>query len=133
MAHFAELDANNTVLRVVIIPNDKLVHPTTGFESEVLGEAYCINTLGHSENGVKWLQTSYNGKIRSHYAGIGFTYVTDIDAFVCPPRCPSFVFNETTHEWENPVERPAEPDDGTYTWQWDEPTLSWTKLYPDPE
>ena len=73
MAHFAEIDENNLVLRVLVVDNDK----------EDNGQDYLANELGL---GGTWIQTSYNKTIRKNYAGIGFTYDPDLDAFI-PPIC----------------------------------------------
>jgi hypothetical protein len=74
MAHYAELDNNNQVLRVIVIPNE--AEPT-----EDAGIAYCQNLLGG-----RWIKTSYNGNIRGKYAGIGDTYDPVADVFVSPPQ-----------------------------------------------
>lgn len=71
MAHFAEIDENNVVIRVLLIPNE--------FESK--GEKYLSKDLGL---GGKWIQTSYNGKIRGKYAGIGDIYDAEKDEFYTP-------------------------------------------------
>lgn len=72
MAHFAEIDKNNVVVRVLLVPNE--------FESE--GADYLANIIGL---GGKWIQTSYNNKIRGKFAGIGDTYDEDKDLFIAPP------------------------------------------------
>lgn len=72
MAHYAELNNNNTVLRVIVIPND--AEPT-----EAAGIAYCESLLGG-----RWIKTSYNARIRGQYAGIGDTYDEVNDRFVSP-------------------------------------------------
>ena len=73
MAHFAEIDATNTVIRVLVVDNEK----------ESQGQQYLANELGL---GGTWVQTSYNKTFRKNYAGIGFTYDPDLDAFI-PPIC----------------------------------------------
>jgi hypothetical protein len=78
MAHFAELDENNSVLRVVVVSND-LILDDNSVEQENIGIGYLRALLG----GV-WKQTSYNGNFRSKYAGIGDTYDADLDEFVTP-------------------------------------------------
>lgn len=70
MSHWAEIDSNNIVLRVLVGDNNE---PDEG-------EAF-MNSLGGS-----WVKTSYNGTIRKNYAGVGYSYHSDIDAFV-PPKC----------------------------------------------
>lgn len=69
MAHFAELDDNNIVLRVLVIAD----------EYEADGENYCANLFGG-----RWKQTSYNNNIRGRYAGIGYFYDSENDVFVAP-------------------------------------------------
>ena len=75
MAHFAELDENNVVLRVIVINNAELLD-ANGAEQEALGQAFCTNLLGGN-----WKQTSYNGNIRKNFAGVGFTYNPVLDEF----------------------------------------------------
>jgi hypothetical protein len=114
MSHFAELDANNVVLRVVVVDN-KDTADANGVEKEHIGAAYLEKLLGGT-----WKQTSYSGKIRKNYAGVGYTYRADIDAFVPPKPYPSWVLDESA-QWQAPVPM---PDDGEM-YLWDEPTQSW--------
>lgn len=79
MAHFAELDDNNTVLRVIVVSNDDCLDQN-GVENEAIGALFCHRLLGG-----RWMQTSYNGRIRGKYAAIGDTYDPDLDEFVTPP------------------------------------------------
>lgn len=82
MAHFAELDNNNTVLRVIVVSNDVCGEPTLGFpDTEAAGRAFIANTL---KLGGTWKQTSYNGHFRGKYAGIGDSYDAELDQFVSP-------------------------------------------------
>jgi hypothetical protein len=90
MAHFAQLDENNVVLQVIVIDN-KDTADANGVEKEHIGAAFCEKLLGGT-----WKQTSYNGNIRKHYAGIGMKYHADIDAFVTPKPYASWVLNNTT-------------------------------------
>jgi hypothetical protein len=86
MSHWAELDENNIVLRVLVGDNNE---PDEG-------EAF-MNSLGGT-----WVKTSYNGNIRKNYAGIGYSYDTTRDAFIAPkPEChPDLVtLNEETCHW----------------------------------
>lgn len=86
MAHVAELNDNNEVLRVIVVHND--------YEPHV--EEWATEWAG----GGVWKQTSYNGNIRKNYAGIGFTYDAVRDAFI-PPKChDEATLNETTCRWE---------------------------------
>ncbi len=84
MAHYAEIDENNVVLRVIVVHND--------YESE--GPQYCSNLLGGN-----WVQTSYNANFRKNFAGIGYTYDTIRDAFVPPKPSENAVLNEDTCQW----------------------------------
>lgn len=117
MAHFAELDANNVVLRVIVVSNENTAD-VTGVEQESIGVAFCESLFGGT-----WKQTSYNGNMRKNYAGIGFAYRADIDAFVPPQPYPSWVLNLDTAQWEAPVPM---PNDGK-KYRWDEDTLSWVE------
>ena len=78
MAHFAELDGNNVVLRVIVVANEDCLDQD-GNENEAIGALFCHNLLGG-----RWIQTSYNARIRGKYAGIGDTYVPDTDHFISP-------------------------------------------------
>jgi hypothetical protein len=80
MAHFAELNAENVVVRVIVISDTDCPDPAPTNES--LGQALIANVLGLSGT---WLQTSYNGNFRGTYAGVGYTYDPDLDEFVPPP------------------------------------------------
>lgn len=96
MAHFAELDADNIVLRVVVIANEDCTY-ADGNESEEVGIAFCKTLWGDD---TRWVQTSYNGNTRGGYAGVGFKYDPKKDKFVDvrPPVDPTAV-----------PELPAEP------------------------
>jgi hypothetical protein len=88
MSHWAEIDENNIVLRVLVGNN--------GEPDE--GEAF-MNSLGGT-----WVKTSYNGTIRKNYAGIGYTYDAGRDAFIAPkPEChPEVTLDEDTCIWSCP-------------------------------
>ena len=116
MAHFAELGEDNIVLRVIVVSNDDC-KDAEGNESEAVGTEFCRNLLGGT-----WKQTSYNGNIRARYAGMGYTYRSDLDSFIAPKPYPSWSLDEETTEWEAPVAKPVE---GMHTWNeeaqtWDE-------------
>ena len=116
MAHFAQLDSNNVVIQVIVVDN-KDTADAYGTEKEHIGAAFCERVLGGT-----WKQTSYNGNKRKNYAGIGYTYRADIDAFVPPQPYASWVLNANA-QWEAPTPMPT---DGMYSW--DEATTSWKKL-----
>lgn len=123
MAHFAEIDDNNVVLRVIVVAN-KDTSDANGNEVESIGVAFCQRLLGGN-----WVQTSYNGNFRKNYAGIGYTYRADIDAFVAPQPYPSWVLDENA-QWQAPVPMPT---DGKM-YSWDEATQSWVEVpAPAPE
>jgi len=115
MAHFAHIDENNIVTQVIVVDN-KDCSDAAGVEKEYIGAAFCERLFGGT-----WKQTSYNGNLRKNYAGIGYTYDANLDAFVPPKPFPSWVLNETIANWQAPVEMPN--DGGQYLW--DEATTSW--------
>ena len=119
MAHFAKLDENNTVTAVHTVNNNVLL--VNGVENEQVG----INFLAQLHNHINWKQTSYNRNFRKNYAGIGYTYDADRDAFIAPQPYISWLLNETTCQWEAPIPM---PDDGL-DWVWDEPNLQWIQAH----
>jgi hypothetical protein len=86
MAHFAEIDLNNTVIRVLVVPDE--------FEND--GQNYLANEIGL---GGTWVQTSYHGNIRKNYAGIGFTYDRVRDAFIPAKPDNAISLDEETCQW----------------------------------
>lgn len=78
MAHFAEIDETNTVLRVIVVDN-KDNQDQDGNENEVIGAKFCHDLLGG-----RWIQTSYNGNMRGCFAGIGYLYDPMQDIFILP-------------------------------------------------
>jgi hypothetical protein len=76
MAHFAEIDETNTVLRVIVVNNEDTLDQD-GNENEAIGAKYCHDLLGG-----RWIQTSYNNNFRGTFAGIGFLYDPVNDVFV---------------------------------------------------
>lgn len=121
MAHFAELGIDNVVLRVVVVHNNELLDEN-GQESEVKGREFCRNLFGGT-----WVQTSYNGNMRKNYAGEGFTYDSQRDAFIPLKPFPSWVLNEATCRWDAPVPYPTDvgTPEAPKLYQWDEATTSW--------
>ena len=118
MAHFAELDNNDIVLRVVVVSNADTSTPD-GTEVESIGVAFCQRLFGGN-----WKQTSYNGNFRVRYAGIGYSYSTELDAFIPPKPYPSWLLDTQTCLWDPPVPYPS---DGKQ-YYWDEETLSWVEV-----
>lgn len=99
MAHFAELDDNNTVLRVLVVDNSK-ISIANGEEDESLGVGFLQSLFG---KGTNWKQTSYNASFRKNYAGIGFIYDSVRDGFIppMPEDDQEWVLNEDTLQWES--------------------------------
>ncbi len=125
MAHFAEIDATNTVLRVIVVANADTADET-GTEVESIGQQFCTDLLGGT-----WVQTSYNTHAGVHllggtplhmnYAGIG--YVWDGTGFAVPQPFPSWSLDEN-YQWQPPTPM---PDDGI-PYYWDEDTTSWVEV-----
>jgi hypothetical protein len=123
MAHFAELDENNIVLRVVVIADADTATPT-GIEDEQIGIDFCKKLFGQD---TRWIQTSYNGTMRTRFAGVGYIYDRQRDAFIPPQPFASWVFNKDILNWKPPV---AMPDDGKH-YKWNEETTSWVEMVQD--
>ena len=121
MAHFCKLDENNVVTQVVVVGNQD-TSDASGVEKEYIGAAFCERLFGGT-----WKQTSYNGNKRKNYAGIGFTYNADIDAFVPPKPFNSWTLNNDTAQWEAPVAMPEDAGSGDppKMYAWNEETTSW--------
>ena len=117
MAHFAKLDANNTVTQVTVVKNE-IILDSNDQESESIGISYCQNLFGGD-----WVQTSYNNTIRKQYACSGFTYDSNADVFVRPQPYSSWLLNDS-HDWEPPY---AAPDDGKH-YLWNEETDGWQEI-----
>jgi len=120
MAYFAKLNSNNIVEKVISI-NNSVITDTNGAEQEQLGINF-INQLYNTND--NWKQTSYNNNIRKNYAGIGYSYDQQRDAFISPKPFNSWILNEDTCLWEAPVARPQ--DNNMY--KWNEEILSWDLL-----
>jgi|TARA_B110000902_G_C13968525_1_gene460260 hypothetical protein len=112
MAHFAEIDENNIVTRVIVVAD----------EHQADGENWCNNFVGGN-----WKQTSYNTQggvhllggtpFRKNYAGVGYTWDASKDAFIAPKPYPSFTLNNTTCRWDCPINYPS---DNSKLYRWDE-------------
>lgn len=116
MAHFAELDENNIVKRVIVINNSDCLKD--GIEDEATGIAFCKKLFGGN-----WKQTSYNGNIRKNFAGIGYTYDEVLDAFIPPNPYKSWLLDEATCQWQAPKPHPKEG-----MWQWNEEKQEWIPM-----
>lgn len=100
MSHFAEIDENNIVIRVIVAEQNFIDLQT-----------------GH------WVQTSYNSRIRKQFAGIGYRFDPVADVFISPQPFPSWTL-DANHDWQPPIQKPAG------AWRWDEPSLSWAEVLP---
>ena len=116
MAHFAKIGLDNLVTDVLVVANREIMD-STGVEYESIGVEFFKNLTGHET----WIQTSYNGTIRKNYAGIGYTYDSQRDAFIPPKPYPSWTLVEETCRWVSPI---SYPTDGKL-YNWNEETLSW--------
>lgn len=116
MAHFAEINENNEVVRVVVVDNSKII--VNGVESEAAGVSFLKSLYGAE---TKWVQTSYHGNFRARYASIGFVYDSALDAFYQKKQYNSWVFDQEKKEFVPPVDY---PNDGN-AYRWDEQTLTW--------
>lgn len=127
MAHFAQLDDDNKVIQVIVVGNNDTKNPATGQEDEAFGISFCKGLLG---GGTRWKQTSYNGRIRKNYAGIGYTYDPFRDAFIPPKPFNSWLLVEETCQWKAPVEMPADAGQGDPPkfYRWDEDTVNWVEV-----
>jgi hypothetical protein len=113
MAHFAELDNNNKVIRVIVVNNNELL--VNGVESESKGIEFCQSLYGGT-----WIQTSYNNKNRKQYAGIDYKYDAGADVFIKPQLFSSWSL-DNNYDWQPPTPYPE--DDNLYFW--DEENLKW--------
>jgi hypothetical protein len=109
MSHWAEIDENNKVLRVLVGDNND----PAGDE----GYQWLIDNFGGT-----WIKTSYNNNIRKQYAGIGYTYDAVADVFITPQPYPSWSLDER-FDWQAPTPKPNEG-----SWYWDEENLMWQQL-----
>ena len=135
MAHFAKLGANGKVIQVLTLNNSDMLN-ADGVEDESVGQQYL--ETHNNWPAQMWIQTSYNTRggqhydpltgeqdgqpaLRKNFAGKGFTYDAERDAFIPPQPFASWLLNEDSCLWNAPV---PYPDDGGL-YQWDEDSLSW--------
>jgi hypothetical protein len=128
MASFSKLNSQNIVLRVESVVND-VIQDSNGIEQESIGIEFLKNL--YKEPNSIWKQTSYNTRggvhvlggtpFRKNFAGIGYTYDEDKDAFIPPKPYSSWILNETTCLWEAPVVRP----EGKELYDWNETNQTW--------
>ena len=129
MAHFAELDSNNVVIRTVVLDTEKTCD-AYGNEKEYIGAAYLEHLLGGT-----WKQTSYNSvggehkangtPFRANYAGIGSIHDPVNDVFYTPQPFPSWTISAPDWLWKPPI--PMPDDNGAYVWN--ESAKTWDKAW----
>ena len=121
MAHFAELDDNNVVQRVIVVGNDvtTAAGPLGTNDMHVDGETWCINFF----KGGTWKQTSYNNNFRKQYAGKGYTFDSAKNKFISPQPYASWTL-DGNDDWQAPVTHPTDTTDKII--EWDEPGQKWT-------
>jgi hypothetical protein len=121
MAHFAQIDENNRVIRVLVIDQETLDTGNWGTPSSWVQTSY--NTIGGKHYDQDRVEDS-GVALRYNFAGVGYTYDADKDAFIAPKPFPSWILNEDTCDWETPV---AYPDDGKM-YRWDEDVTNWVEI-----
>ena len=130
MAHFAELNNSNEVLRVIVISNEDV--DANGGDESTQAETFVATIVPYNPTGVAWKQTSYNNNFRKQYAGIGYTYDASKDKFILPQPYPSWSL-DSNDDWEAPVPVPTVTEIGSLTVgiNWDEPNLQWLGITVD--
>jgi hypothetical protein len=109
MAHYAFINEDNIVTEVIV-----------GIEETELIEGLTPEEWYGQFRDQVCLRTSYNGKIRKNYAGIGFFYDSLLDAFIPPKPYPSWVLDKKTCQWKAPVPQPE-----GFTYFWNEELIDW--------
>ena len=119
MAHFAKLGTGDIVERVEVVSNDIATTEQAGID--FLKDFYNDHTA-------TWIQTSYNHNFRKNFAGIGYYYDKDRDAFIAPKIYESWTLDEDTCLWVPPVEYPSNAITDEKTYKWNEVTKSWDEV-----
>ena len=114
MAHFAKLGTGNIVEKVEVVSNDIATN-----EQAVVD--FLNNLYGTRD---VWKQTSYNNNIRKNFAGIGYTYDQEKDAFIPPKEFQSWILNKNTCRWEPPVAYPSD----SRSYKWNEENKTWVEI-----
>ena len=125
MAHFAELNSSNEVLRVIVISNDDV--NSNGGDYSSSAETFVASIVPYQTGGVSWKQTSYNNNARKQYAGVGYTYDSSKNKFIAPQPFNSWSLN-SNDDWQAPVTYPSTDEVGSNILliDWDEGNLRWT-------
>jgi len=124
MAHFAELNSSNEVLRVIVVSNDDV--DANGGDQHTDAETFVASIVPHSTGGVAWKQTSYNSNFRKQYAGAGCIYDESKNKFITAQPYPSWTL-DSNDDWEAPVTKPTITEISALSviTSWDEPNLQW--------
>ncbi len=124
MAHFAELDSSNEVIRVVVISNDDVA--ANGGDLHADAETFVASIVPYSTGGTAWKQTSYGDNFRKQFAGIGYSYDSSKNKFISPKPYPSWSLN-ASDDWAAPVTYPnsVEISSKTVYVSWDEANQKW--------
>lgn len=120
MAHFAEINNDNVVLRVLVVRNEDMLD-ADGNEAEAVGAVILQGLFGGT--GDNWVQTSFNNTFRKQHAGIGYSYNRDADVFISPCPYKTWVLN-ADFDWEATVDK---PDDGKH-YYWNEDKEGWVLI-----
>ena len=121
MAHFAELNSSNEVLRVIVVSNDDV--NANGGDQHADAETFVTTIVPHSTGGVAWKQCSYNNNFRKQYAGKGYTYDSSKNKFISDKPYPSWSL-DASDDWQAPVDK---PDDGKI-YYWNETDRKWEEI-----
>lgn len=111
MAYFANIDEKNIVTQVIFVDDESAPDEKTGAN-------YCNSVIPGN-----WIQTSYNSRIRKNYAGVGYFYNKELDAFIPPKPFESWSLDEDRCIWISPIEKPIDGE-----WFWDEKSTSWVQV-----
>ena len=130
MAHFAELNSSNEVLRVIVISNDDV--NSNGGDYSSSAETFVASIVPYQTGGVSWKQTSYNNNARKQYAGVGYTYDSSKNKFIAPQPYNSWSL-DSNDDWQAPVTYPSTDEVGSNVLliDWDESNLRLTGKHDD--
>jgi hypothetical protein len=124
MAHFAELNSSNEVLRVIVVSNDDV--DANGGDQHADAETFVASIVPHATGGTAWKQTSYNNNFRKQYAGIGMKFDASKNKFLLPQPYASWSL-DSNDDWKAPVTEPTVTEINSvfvFT-SWDETNQKW--------
>jgi len=121
MAHYALVQ--NGIVQKIHVLNNAVITDDDGVEQEELGQNFLAELHGYESS--ELVQCSYNGNIRGHYPGPGWTFDSANDVFISPKPFSSWILNEA-FEWESPIPK---PDDGKL-YEWNETIQNWQVINP---